>query len=169
MVFKIISGNHLVYRPTDRQTVRKTIYPLFFEGGHKNRDVSIGHSPTFPSLPQNVKTIPYTLLELFFRNNIFISIFNFIRSYNSAITEWICKRNSQVHNYTRWPTFLYSFRTLLHTFLKLCDKRTDKGKKSKFLPPSTLLRVWVIKAIGSNYTKWFRYNNIHNQTIHHNF
>ena len=35
MVFKIISGNHLVYRPTDRPTnrhtdINKTIYPLFY-------------------------------------------------------------------------------------------------------------------------------------------
>ena len=33
MVFKIISGNHLVYQPT---YISKTIYPLFFEGGHNN-------------------------------------------------------------------------------------------------------------------------------------
>ena len=35
MVCKIISGNHLVYRPTDIPT-DQTIYPLLFEGGHKN-------------------------------------------------------------------------------------------------------------------------------------
>ena len=30
MVFKIISGNHMVYRPTD---INKTIYPLSSKGG----------------------------------------------------------------------------------------------------------------------------------------
>ena len=28
-----MSGNHLVYRPTD---INKTIWPLFFDWGHKN-------------------------------------------------------------------------------------------------------------------------------------
>ncbi|KAH3837017.1 hypothetical protein DPMN_110395 [Dreissena polymorpha] len=41
-VLELSSDNHLVDGPTDHQTDRQTdmskaIYPLFFEGGHKNQ------------------------------------------------------------------------------------------------------------------------------------
>jgi hypothetical protein len=38
IVFKIISENNVVYRQTNRQTdISKTIYHLFFDGGHNKK------------------------------------------------------------------------------------------------------------------------------------
>ncbi|KAH3746641.1 hypothetical protein DPMN_181051 [Dreissena polymorpha] len=47
-VLELSSGNHLVDGPTDGPTngptdMCKTIYPLFFEGGHKNAPPPGGH------------------------------------------------------------------------------------------------------------------------------
>ena len=75
---KIISGNHLVYRPTnrptdqptDQPTISKTIYPLFFKGRHKNNHITeidwttcldescrANNSPVFISLWQYLKSL----------------------------------------------------------------------------------------------------------------